>query len=280
MTLRLSTELRDTLLGTTLVTNGKFTTDTDPPPSWTAVDCTPTTEASGQEGNCCQISEAGAGTYGYIYQSITIRSGVKYRIEGFFKNVTADSGIIKVGTAADGTQYYTSGALTDVAWAKKVGTFVSTGVVAVITLGVEGESDECLFDEILLAPVSSLKDIFDGGSIKIYTGTQPASADTAPSGTLLVTIQNGGSGITWDAADAGSIAKAAAETWSGVCGNTGTAGWFRIQAAGDLGTTNTTDCRIDGAVATSGSQLNVSSTAFVSGATETITSFAITMPAA
>lgn len=34
----------------------------------------------------------------------------------------------------------------------------------------------------------SLKDALHNGELKIYTGTQPATADTAPSGTLLCTI--------------------------------------------------------------------------------------------
>jgi hypothetical protein len=40
------------------------------------------------------------------------------------------------------------------------------------------------------AQEGSLKDAFTGGRIEIYTGTQPASADAAATGTLLCTITN------------------------------------------------------------------------------------------
>lgn len=39
-----------------------------------------------------------------------------------------------------------------------------------------------------LATQGSWKDFFDGGAIEIYSGTQPATADLAPTGTLLVTL--------------------------------------------------------------------------------------------
>jgi hypothetical protein len=39
-----------------------------------------------------------------------------------------------------------------------------------------------------IAETGSWKDAFDNGSIEIYTGSQPATADLAPTGTLLVTL--------------------------------------------------------------------------------------------
>jgi hypothetical protein len=87
-----------------------------------------------------------------------------------------------------------------------------------------------------------------------------------------------GTGVTFDDAAAGVLTKAALETWSGVCGADGTAGWARLQTESDGAASSTTDERIDMAVATSGAQLNFSSTSFASGATQTITSFSITLP--
>ena len=62
---------------------------------------------------------------------------------------------------------------------------------------------------------------------------------------------------------------------------TGTAGYFRYCAStSDAGGTSTTLVRIQGGVATSGSELNMSSTTITSAATTTIDTFDITMPAA
>jgi hypothetical protein len=139
-----------------------------------------------------------------------------------------------------------------------------------------------LFDEIVCySQMSSLKDAFKDGFLKIYSGSQPASADDAHSGTLLVTIYSDGTsaGLEFDDAVAGVISKAAAETWSGTAVADNTAGYFRLVAPGDTDASSTTEERIDGAIATSGSQLNMSNTSIVTGAVQTISSFSITLPA-
>lgn len=132
------------------------------------------------------------------------------------------------------------------------------------------------------------KNLFANGILKIFSGSQPADADTTESGTLLCTITlasgafTGGvstNGINFGTASAGAIAKAAAETWSGVVASTGTAGWFRFYANDATTGASTTAARFDGAIATSGAELNMSSTSLTSGATTTITSFSVTFPA-
>jgi len=89
--------------------------------------------------------------------------------------------------------------------------------------------------------------------------------------------------LQWGDATAGALAKLSTQTWSGVAGNTGSAGWFRFEAsvtdAGALDSTETI-LRLDGSVATSGAQLNLSSTSITSGATNTVDTFAVTFPAA
>ena len=241
----------------------------------------------------------------------------------------------------------------------------------------------------------SYKDALQGGKIKIYTGSQPASADDAPTGTLLVTItdasgahtsetiatgsveltgggagsvntitvdsidilggavtyatslantaalvaaqinsnqanpeytaavlsgaiitiyarrgtgaesnglvvastvttitktdtnMSGGvtavNGLSFGAAAAGVLDKVSTQTWSGVTAVTGTAGWFRFEGpVADSGVLDSagTQVRLDGAVSTSGQQLNMSSTSFTAAATQTISAFPITFPAA
>lgn len=134
----------------------------------------------------------------------------------------------------------------------------------------------------------SFKDLFQDGIIEIYSGSQPADADTAESGTKLVRITESSgaftpgaatNGLEFGDASGGSIAKASGETWSGVGLATGTAGWFR-HYDNDYDTGAGTDkIRFDGAVSTSGAELNLSSTSIVTSATTTIDSYTITMPA-
>lgn len=129
---------------------------------------------------------------------------------------------------------------------------------------------------------TALKEALDGGLIKIYSGAEPASANDAVTGTLLCTISvnSTGTGITFedDPVD-GVLSKKSSEVWSGVNAATGTAGYFRHVAAGDDGTSSTTQRRLQGRVAVAGAELNLSSVALTSGATQTIDYYSIVQPA-
>jgi hypothetical protein len=90
-------------------------------------------------------------------------------------------------------------------------------------------------------------------------------------------------GLKFGFAAAGVLAKSATQAWSGIAGVTGTAGWFRfVGAVADSGVLDSaeTEFRMDGAISTSGAQLNMSSTAVTAAATQTIASFPITLPTA
>lgn len=139
----------------------------------------------------------------------------------------------------------------------------------------------------------SLKDSLANGFIAIYSGSQPSTPDAAATGTLLCVIYSDGAtasaGLEFDAPVANVLSKAAAETWSGVAVASGTAGWFRyFQLVTDAATSLTqgtdddtstkSNARLDGSVGVSGADLNISSTSIVSGATQTVSSFSVTMP--
>lgn len=139
----------------------------------------------------------------------------------------------------------------------------------------------------------SLKDIFKDGVLEIYSGTQPATADAAKTGTLLMKVTldsaafTGGlvaNGLEFGIAANGAITKKTGEVWSGVALASGVAGWFRLYAnASDLGVADVSPFaypRIDGNIATSGAEINMSSTTITAGATTTIDSFTITFPGA
>lgn len=115
--------------------------------------------------------------------------------------------------------------------------------------------------------------------LRIYAGTLPADADAAiGSATLLVTIKNGASALTWDNPAAGIISKPAGETWSGTAVATGTAVFGRFVVAADTDALSTTAARIQGDVSTIGAFINLDNPAMVSGAVQTVNSAQLTQP--
>jgi hypothetical protein len=89
-------------------------------------------------------------------------------------------------------------------------------------------------------------------------------------------------GLQFDLAANGAMNKLLTQVWSGLNVATGTAGWFR-QYGGptDVGglDANAQFNRIDGAIASSGAELNFNSTAFTSGATTTLAGWVVNVPA-
>ena len=138
-----------------------------------------------------------------------------------------------------------------------------------------------------LAGTTGFAATFANGVIDIYTGTQPFSADAAISGTLLgrVTLNSGAwtagapeNGLTFAAAAAGAVSKSGVWSFTGV--NNGTAGWFRLKGnALDNDGASTTLPRVDGSIATSGADLNLSNIAIAIGAPNTVDTFTWTQPA-
>lgn len=134
----------------------------------------------------------------------------------------------------------------------------------------------------------SFSEIFSAGVIAVYSGAQPASADNAPTGTLLGYITKDGgafvpgsptNGLNWGAAAGGVIGKNT-DNWRLTGAAAGTAGWFRLMGnATDNGLASTTLPRIDGAVATSGGEINLTSLSIGIGSVTTIDTFTYAIPA-
>ena len=138
-----------------------------------------------------------------------------------------------------------------------------------------------------LAGTTGFAATFANGVIEIRTGSQPVSADSAASGVLLgtVTLNSGaftpdspGNGLTFAAAAGGAVSKSGVWSFNGV--EAGTAGWFRLKGnAVDTGGASSTLPRLDGSVATSGADLNLSNISIAVAAPNTIDSFVWTQPA-
>lgn len=129
-------------------------------------------------------------------------------------------------------------------------------------------------DATVIADVGAITALLNNGFIKVYTGAQPADANTAVSGTLLATLTFGATAFGTPAASGSAGSKIVTATansiTSGTAGNTGTAGYFALVKS------DTTTVATMGSVGTSGADLNFDSLSITSGATVSCSSFTIT----
>ena len=112
------------------------------------------------------------------------------------------------------------------------------------------------------AEANAVGTLMTGGSVEIYTGSQPATAATAASGTLLATVTLGTAG----SASAGVVAMPDPASVNAVA--TGTAGWFRVKSSGGATVW-------DGAI---GAEGTLSSTSVVSGNPVDLSAVTYTVP--
>jgi hypothetical protein len=127
---------------------------------------------------------------------------------------------------------------------------------------------------------SPFKTLMDASRLKLYSGAAPATADDAE-GSLVVSIGSdaGDTHCHFLAAAVSGVLSKAADIWSGVASATATVSHFRLVVNTDTGVLSTTEIRMQGTVGTSGADLNMSSVSLQSGATQTIDTFNLTMPA-
>ncbi len=136
-----------------------------------------------------------------------------------------------------------------------------------------------------------LKEALANGQIRIFSGPQPHSADDAEQGALLVTITLASgamvsgtptNGLSLDTPAGGIVGKPEASVWSGKNVANGSAGWFRWYPNNfdsHMGAATDGDkIRIDGNCATSGGQMNLSSTNLKINVTTTVDNVALFLP--
>lgn len=123
--------------------------------------------------------------------------------------------------------------------------------------------------------MDALEASIDGGAgaatLEIRTGSQPADADTAASGTLLVTLTlNDPAGTQ----SGGVITIDVSPAISATAGATGTAGWARLKDSSGA-------TILDGSVGTSATDFIIDSTSITSGQTVALVATStLTLPAA
>lgn len=206
--------------------------------------------------------------------------------------ITANSGAYTAETAATGTVTLATGAAGSVNTVTVNGTDILLGAVNFDSTLTQTAAD-------VAAQINRNSDVSGYNATSagaVVTIAANAGAGTTPNGyvvsatltTITATYANmaGGvapvNGLSFDVSSGGTMNKLTTQTWSGVNAATGTAGWFRQY--GSLSDTGVIDSagvlpRIDGAIATSGAEMNLNSTALTSGATTTISAWSITTPA-
>ena len=137
-----------------------------------------------------------------------------------------------------------------------------------MALGLSTGAANQMFDTVFLQVM------FDSGELEIRNGTRPSSPDDVPTGTVLATHPVPANSF----AAAGSGTIVGATPWSETDADaTGVATWFRLKASGDTEASSTTEARIDGDVAASGSDLNLSTTSITINDQVTITQFDLSL---
>ena len=126
-----------------------------------------------------------------------------------------------------------------------------------------------LSNEAVNAEADALSVLLDNGYLRIYDGTQAATADTALGAQVLLAELR--FNATAAPAASGGVLTFNAITQDSNANNTGTASWFR--ALKSDGST----VLFDGTVGTSGSDINIATTAIVAGAIVGVTSAVYTV---
>jgi len=129
--------------------------------------------------------------------------------------------------------------------------------------------------QITVAVANSMLDagignVANSGFLRIYDGTQAATADTAIGSQVLLAELT----LNADAfpAAASNVLTANAITQDASANATGTATWFRMVKS------DGTTVLMDGTVGTSGCDLNLNSVSIVAGGTVSVSSLTITQP--
>lgn len=134
-----------------------------------------------------------------------------------------------------------------------------------------------------LLATGSLRQAFASSFIRVYLGTEPATADAALPGDAILlgefSVDGEGGGLNLSAtADGTYIAKSPEEVWRCEALATGTPVYFRWVTGADAGSASALLPRIQGKVGLAGMELNFSSLNFVVGAIQKVDYFVVAMP--
>lgn len=213
-----------------------------------------------------------------------------------FEDGTGTGGTDRITDSANGfvTAGYVAGDYITVAGSTSnnvSGVKVSAVAAGYLEVPAATLTTEVAGDQVIIAAGSnggSMDELLRDGVIEVYTGTQPATADLAETGTKLlrITLSSGAftpgsptNGLNLATAVAGVASKESGETWSGVGLADGTAGWFRYYSNAYTTGASSTAVRFDGVCGVGSGELRMSSLTVATSATTTVDSGSITQPA-
>ena len=128
----------------------------------------------------------------------------------------------------------------------------------------------------------SFKSLMDTCTLKIYAGVEPLTADDACANTLICEVFKDNDGITTltfqSPAVAGVITKTTAEVWAGTNAVSETATFYRLELAADDQLLSTVHKRVQGTVALSGGELNLTSTVLTQSSVQNIDFYSVALP--
>ena len=126
------------------------------------------------------------------------------------------------------------------------------------------------YDNTVITGVNAVTALLNSGTLKFYTGSQPA-LNAALTGTLLATLTFNSTAFAGATAAAGTVTATANPIASGTAVATGTAGYFALVTSGAATV-------LTGTVGTSASDINLNNTSITNGVTVSVSSFTITEP--
>lgn len=128
----------------------------------------------------------------------------------------------------------------------------------------------------------SLKAALNGGSLLLFSGPVPPTADAAATGTVLMSLTVGGdgtTGLTFGSAADGVISKSEDEVWAtSAVDISGTISYFRFVSSTDSDGDSTTEARIQGTAGIVGTDLVLTSTEVTAGQPWTLNYFNVALP--
>lgn len=140
-------------LGSQLITNSDFATDTS---GWTAVNSSLASVTGGVSGNCLEVTNVGANK-GYAYQAVATTVGQWYYAEVKFKNGTSITNY-RCGTSPGDNSYFQKNN-SSVAWSGRAFYFRATTTTTYISLGTDTALDgyTIYYDDITIKQVTLSK---------------------------------------------------------------------------------------------------------------------------
>lgn len=126
----------------------------------------------------------------------------------------------------------------------------------------------------------SFDQIFNGGSIRLYGGARPASANASADESQLIAIAQTVSGLPLQYQVLnGMVSIPPGAAWQFQAVNPGTATWFRLLGASDSHSASLTDPRIDGdvGITSAPNDLTLQTQIFAAGTAVSLDSFLFTL---